>query len=168
MDWKIFGDVTVSVLAGLTMLIGWLSLLFVIVPGLVIMWVGALVYGIATGFNTSGWIIFGIMTILMIVGSIIDNFIMGASARQKGASWWGLAVAWLAAIAGTILLPPVGGLLFALVALFLVEYYRIKDAQQAWKSTTSLATGCGWSVGVRFGIGFFMLILWLIWAFVLK
>ena len=110
MDWKIFGDVTVSVLAGLTMLIGWLSLLFVIVPGLVIMWVGALVYGIATGFNTSGWIIFGIMTILMIVGSIIDNFIMGASARQKGASWWGLAVAWLAAIAGTILLPPVGGL----------------------------------------------------------
>jgi uncharacterized protein YqgC (DUF456 family) len=46
MDWQAFGNVTVHILAGLTMLIGWLSLLIVIVPGLVIMWVGALGYGI--------------------------------------------------------------------------------------------------------------------------
>ncbi len=42
MDWQAFGNTTVHIIAGLTMLIGWLSLLIVIVPGLVIMWVGSL------------------------------------------------------------------------------------------------------------------------------
>lgn len=168
MDWQAFGSVTLHILVGLTMLIGWLSLLIVIVPGLVIMWVGALVYGIATGFDTTGWIIFGILTLLMVVGNLIDNFLMGASARQKGASWWSLGAAWVGALVGTVLLPPVGGLILALVALFLVEYYRLKNAKQAFDSSTSLATGCGWAVGVRFGIGFIMLILWILWAFVIK
>ncbi|MDX9851693.1 MAG: DUF456 domain-containing protein [Anaerolineaceae bacterium] len=168
MDWQAFGNVTVHILAGLTMLIGWLSLLIVIVPGLVIMWVGALGYGIATGFDTTGWIIFAIMTVLMVVGSLIDNFLMGASARQKGASWWSLGAAWVGAVIGTFLLPPVGGLILALVALFLVEYFRMKDAKQALESSTSLATGCGWAVGVRFAIGFIMLVLWILWAFVIK
>jgi uncharacterized protein YqgC (DUF456 family) len=127
MDWQTIGNVTVHILAGLTMVVGWLSLLIVIVPGLVIMWVGALGYGIFTGFDTTGWIIFAIMTILMVVGSLIDNFLMGASARQKGASWWSLGAAWVGAIIGTIVLPPIGGLIFALLALFLVEYFQFGD-----------------------------------------
>ena len=166
MDWQTIGNVTLHILVGLTMVAGWLSLLIVIVPGLVIMWVGALGYGISTGFGTTGWIIFAIMTVLMIVGSLIDNFLMGASARQKGASWWSLGAAWVGAIIGTIILPPIGGLIFALLALFTVEYFRLKDTKQAFDSSTSLATGCGWAVGVRLAIGFVMLILWVLWAFV--
>ncbi len=166
MDWQAIGNTVVLILAGLTMVVGWLSLLIVIVPGLVIMWVGALGYGLATGFDTTGWIIFAIMTVLMIVGSLIDNLLMGASARQKGASWWSLGAAWVGALVGTVVLPPIGGLIFALLALFLVEYYRLKDAKKAFDSSSSLATGCGWSVGVRLAIGFVMLILWILWAFV--
>lgn len=166
MDWQAIGNTAVHILAGLTMVVGWLSLLIVIVPGLVIMWVGALGYGLATGFDTTGWIIFAILTVLMIVGSLIDNLLMGASARQKGASWWSLGAAWVGALVGTIILPPIGGLIFALLALFLVEYFRLKDTKKAFDSSTSLATGCGWAVGVRLAIGFVMLILWILWAFV--
>jgi uncharacterized protein YqgC (DUF456 family) len=168
MDWQAFGNATLLLLVGLTMLIGWFSLLIVIVPGLVIMWVGALVYGITTGFDITAWIIFGIMTVLMVVGSLVDNVLMGASARQKGASWWSLGAAWVGALVGTFLFPPIGGLILALLALFLVEYFRLKNSKQAFDSTTSLATGCGWAVVVRFGIGFIMLILWILWAFVFK
>ena len=167
MDWQAIGNVTLHILVGLTMVVGWLSLLIVIVPGLVIMWVGALGYGIAIGFDTTGWIIFAIMTVLMIVGSLIDNLLMGASARQKGASWWSLGAALVGAILGTILLPPIGGLIFALLALFIVEYFRLKDTKQAFDSSTSLVTGCGWSVGVRLLFGFIMLFLWILWAFVI-
>jgi hypothetical protein len=168
MDWQAFGNATLNVLVGLTMLIGWLSLFIVIVPGLVIMWVGGLVYGITTGFDTTAWIIFGIMTVLMIAGSVIDNVLMGASARQKGVSWWSLGAAWVGALIGTLVLPPIGGLIFALLALFFVEFYRLKNSRQAFESTTSLATGCGWSVVVRLAIGFIMGCLWILWAFVLK
>ena len=168
MDWQAFGNVTLHILTALTMLIGLLSLLIVIVPGLVIIWVAGLVYGLTTGFNTGAWIVFGIMTVLMLVGSFIDNVLMGASARQKGVSWWSLGAAWVGALVGTFLLPPVGGLILALLALFLVEYFRLKNARQALDSSTSLATGCGWAVVVRLAIGVAMIGLWVIWALVLK
>ena len=50
------------------------------------------------------------MTVLMLVGSVIDNFIMGASARQQGASWIAIAMAMVLGVVGSLLLPPFGGL----------------------------------------------------------
>lgn len=166
MDWQSIGNVTLLILIGLTMLVGQFGLLIVVVPGLVIIWAAGLVYGLVVGFTTSGWIIFGVMTILMVGGSVADNFIMGANARQKGASWWSIAGALVGAIIGTILLPPIGGLLLALLALFVSEYFRIKDWRKALDSTGGMVMGCGWAVVLRMAIGAVMIILWLLWAFV--
>lgn len=166
MDFQSAGNVTLHILVGLTMLAGWLGLLIVVVPGLVIIWSAALVYGLAVGFNTVGWVLFAIMTVLMIAGSVIDNILIGASAKQKGASWWSIAAALVGAIIGTIVLPPLGGLLFAMIALFIVEYLRVKDLRKALTTTGSMAVGCGWAVVARLGIGAVMIGLWLIWVFV--
>lgn len=166
MDWQAIGSVGLHILVGLTMLVGWLGLFIVIIPGLVIIWTAGLVYGLVVGFNTAGWILFGVMTVLMIVGSLIDNVLMGASARKKGASWLSIGAALVGALLGTLLLPPIGGILLALVALFLVEYYRVKDWRQALDSTGSMAMGCGWSVVARLVMGAVMIGLWLLWAFV--
>lgn len=167
MDFQSLGNVTLHVLVGLTMLIGWLGLFIVIVPGLVIIWAAGLVFGLVIGFTTSGWIIFAIMTVIMIIGSLIDNVLIGASAKQKGASWWAIAAAILGAVVGTLLLPPVGGLLFAMIALFIVEYLRVKDFRKALDTTGSMALGCGWAVVARLAIGAVMIGLWALWAFVL-
>jgi len=106
------------------------------------------------------------MTILMIVGNLIDNVLIGASAKQKGASWWSIGAALIGAIIGSIVFPPLGGLIFAMVALFLVEYFRIRDWRKALDSTGSMAMGCGWAVVARLAIGAMMIGLWLLWAFV--
>jgi uncharacterized protein YqgC (DUF456 family) len=166
MDWQAIGSVGLHILVGLTMLVGWLGLFIVIIPGLVIIWTAGLVYGLVAGFNTAGWILFGVMTVLMIVGSLIDNVLMGASARKKGASWLSIGAALVGALVGTLLLPPIGGILLALAALFLVEYYRVKNWRQALDSTGSMAMGCGWSVVARLAMGAVMIGLWLLWAFV--
>jgi uncharacterized protein YqgC (DUF456 family) len=102
----------------------------------------------------------------MIVGSLIDNVLIGASAKQKGASWWAIGAALLGAVAGSILLPPLGGLLFAMAALFLVEYFRVKNWRKALDTTGGMAMGCGWAVAARLAIGAVMIALWLLWAFV--
>lgn len=166
MDWQSFGNTTLLILVGLTMIVGEIGLLVVIVPGLVIIWSAGLVYGLVSGFNTAGWILFGIMTVLMVIGSLADNFIMGANARQKGASWWSIGAALLGALIGTILLPPIGGILLAVFALFLAEFIRAKDWRKALDSTGGLAAGCGWSVMLRFAIGAVMIFLWVLWAFI--
>ncbi len=151
---------------GAVMLSGLLMLLLPILPGLWVMWIAALVYLLVTGIDLSGGILFGIITILTVIGGFMDNIMMGANARGSGASWLSIGVALLAAIIGSLVFPPFGGLLFGVAAIFLVEYLRIKDWRKALESTKGLALGCGWGVIARFGFGLLVFIVWLIWALV--
>lgn len=149
------------------MMIGLLSLLTTIIPGLVIIWAAALVYGLVEGFTLVSGILFAVITTLMLAGGLADNLLMGASARSTGASWLSIGAALLAGLAGSLVWPPFGGLLAALGALFLLEYLRLRDVNQAWNSTRSMAAGCGWAVAVRLLIGMVMIGLWLVWVFAL-
>ena len=137
-----------------------------ILPGLVIIWVAALGYGIAAGFSTLGWIMFAIITLLMIGGSVLDNVLMGAQAHKGGAPWWVVLISLVAAILGNFIIPIpiVGGILAALLVLFLIEWLRLKDARKALTSMRGMLVGCGWAIVFRVIIGLVMIGLWLIWA----
>ncbi len=147
------------------MLVGLIGLLTTVIPGLVIIWAAALVYGLVDGFSWASGIIFAVLTVLMVAGSLVDNFLMGASARRTGASWLSIAVSLVLGVVGTIVLPPFGGLLGALLGVFAVEVIRLRDWQQAWRSTRSVATGCGLGVVAKMWVGLMMILLWALWAF---
>lgn len=146
------------------MLLGLFGLVVPIFPGLFIMWLSALGYGVARGFNTFGVVLFALITLLAIGGSLADNLLMGAGARRGGASWGTILVALLAAIAGTLLFPPVGGLIAAPLAVLLLEYLRLRDWEQAWQALRGLAVG--WGVGTIFRLiaGLLILLLWGLWV----
>lgn len=150
------------------MLFGLFSLLIPVLPGLVIMWVPVLIYGVVTGFTLGKAIIFVIITGLMLFGSVVDNLVMGTRARQTGASWLAIAVSLAAGVAGSIFFPPFGGLIAALIGLFVVEIVRLRDLRQAFDSTRNMAIGCGWAAVIRFGIGIVMILLWLAWVYLLR
>jgi uncharacterized protein len=157
-------NTTFLVMVLTVMLVGELGLIVPVLPGLIIIWVAGLVFGIVHGFTWGGGAIFALMTILMLVGSVIDNVIMGASAKQQGASWIAIAIATVLGMAGSFILPPFGGLIAALVGLFAYEFYRLRDWRKALQSTKSMALGCGWSAIVRAGMGALMIGLWIVWA----
>src|SRR4030065_1510712 len=69
------------------MLVGLVGLIIPVFPGLVVIWLAALVYGLATGFETLGTVLFVLITLLLLVGAVIDNILMAAPARQGRASW---------------------------------------------------------------------------------
>jgi hypothetical protein len=137
-----------------------------ILPGLVIIWVSALGYGIAAGFGVLGWVMFGLITVLMLAGSILDNVLMGAQAHKEGAPWWVVLIALASAIIGSLAIPIpiIGGILAALLVLFLIQWMRLKDARKALASMRGMLVGCGWAVVFRVIIGLVMIGLWLIWA----
>lgn len=162
-----FGLVVLNAFTLVIMLVGLFSLIIPGMPGLVVIWLAALVYAFITGFH-AWWVIviFVFLTLLMIVGNLADNVIMGASARDKGASWWAIGAAFLAGIIASFFLTPIGGLLVMLAGLFLVEAIRLKDWREALNSTGGMALGFGQAVLVRGAIGGVMIGLWLLWAFV--
>lgn len=146
------------------MLLGLLVIPFL--PGLVIIWAAALGYGIFAGFGTLGWVMFAIISVLTVVGSVLDNVLMGTQAHKEGAPWWAVLVALLAAVVGSFIIPIpiVGGIIAALATLFLIEWARIKDAKKAFTSMKGMLVGCGWAAAFRFIMGLVMIGLWLIWA----
>ena len=160
--------IAVQIVTALILLIGAVTLVIPVLPGLVVIWAGALFYGIVTGFHPAGVIIFIILTLIMLAGTVIDYWVMGASVRQSGTSWLAMGLALLAGILGMIFLPPIGGLVGALLVLFLVELIRLKDWRKALISARGMIFGLGWSTLSRIGFGLVMIILWILWAFVFK
>jgi uncharacterized protein YqgC (DUF456 family) len=164
--YPIYIDLLIKIFALAAMLAG--LVVVPILPGLVVIWAAALGYGLAAGFGTLGWIIFAVLTVLMLAGNLIDNLLMGTSAHKQGAPWWVILVALLAAIIGSFVIPIpiIGGVLAALLTLFGVEWLRCKDWRKALNSLKGMLIGWGWAFVIRFIIGIVMIGLWLIWAFV--
>jgi uncharacterized protein len=159
-------EFTLEVLVMTFMVIGLFGLLVPLIPGLVIIWLSALAYGIAVGFDTIGWVLFALISVLMIAGGIVDNVLIGAKAIQKGASWAALGLGMAAGLLGILLFPPFGGLIGAFIAVFLFEFARHGDWRKALQLTKGMAVGCGWAFFVRFGIGLLMIGAWILWVYV--
>lgn len=87
------------------MLVGLFGLLVPIFPGIVVIWLAALGYGVVTGFTTLGWVLFVLLTLLMITGETIDNVLMSARAHKEGVAWSSIVLGMLAGILGTIFFP---------------------------------------------------------------
>jgi len=157
-------DASIFWITLIIMAVGLFGLIVPIFPGITVIWLASLGYGVITGFSTLGWVLFAVITVLLIVGVTIDNVLMGAKARKEGAAWSSLALGWLAGILGTILLPPLGGIIAAPLVVLLLEYLRQRDFNKALASLRGLAIGWGASFVVRFFIGLAMIGIWLVWA----
>lgn len=154
----------IFVITLIIMLVGLFGLLVPIFPGMIVIWLAALGYGVVTGFTTLGWVLFVLLTLLMITGATIDNVLMSAKAHQEGAAWYSIVLGMLAGILGTIIFPPFGGLIAAPLVVWLLEYRRQRDARKALASLRGLAIGWGASFVVRFMLGLAMIGIWLVWA----
>ena len=163
-DLEFWLRVGIETLTLFTLIIGTAGLIVPVFPGLVINWVAILIYGALSGFGVKGWIIFVLVTILMIVGNVIDNILMGKKARESGASWLSIGTGYVASLVVSFFFTPIAGLAAAPIGVFLVEFIRRKKWREALKVSWSLMLGWGWSIGIRITIGVFMIGLWMIWA----
>jgi len=66
--------INLIILAG--MLVTLCGLIVPVFPGLIVIWLLALLYGIVAGFGTLGAVLFVIITVLAILGEISDNLLM--------------------------------------------------------------------------------------------
>ena len=146
------------------MLIGLFGLVLPIFPGGVVIWLAALAYGLLIGFSPPGVIFFVLISILAIGSVLADNVLMAGRAHKEGASWWSIIIALFSGLVVTVLLPPFGGLVAAPIALYLAEYIRHRDWDQAMNATKGMLIGCGWAFFVRFGLGVLKIGLWAAWA----
>ncbi len=156
-------DVIVSILVGLAMLVGLIGSILPFLPDIVLIWVGALMYGLVVGWGESGGWLFGIISILGLIGLLSDAWVSGAGARQGGATvlttLGGLAVG----LIGLFAAGPLGFLGGILLGTFVLEYLRHQDPDKALKATLGMGVGYGASFIVKFLLGLGMIGAWVVW-----
>ena len=156
----------------LALIVGLLGLVVPIFPGLVVMWLGTLGYALiqSSAGNMTGakWFLFGVITVLMIAGSIADNLIIARKMRDKYVPWSSILFAFAASLVASLFFTPLIGLVAAPVGLYLAESRRLKNSEAAVDSTKAYMIGWGWAFAARFVIGLAMIGFWMIWAWVLN
>jgi uncharacterized protein YqgC (DUF456 family) len=145
------------------MVAGLLGMIIPFYPGLLIIWIGALLYGLIYGFGNVGIVLFVVITILGLIGSVIDNIITGLGAHHSGVPWLTILCTGLVGFLLTFL-NPLAGLAAVPVVLFLLEWRRLGEFSLAKSSLLGLIKG--WLSGLlaRVAVGFLMVILWIIWV----
>jgi uncharacterized protein YqgC (DUF456 family) len=150
------------------LLAGLAGLLIPVFPGLTIMWLSTLFYAIVQVIQKNmtwvDWLLFTLITLLMIGGNIIDNIIIAKHVRDKNVPWSSIIWAFAAGVVLSLFFTPIVGIIASPVALFLAEWHRLKDKQTAFANTKAWMTGWGWSVAARIGIGVVMIVFWGLWA----
>lgn len=164
-------QVILETLTLLALIVGLLGLIIPVFPGLTVMWLGTLVYALIQ--NSAGhmtgwkWLLFGMITVLMIIGNVADNLIIARKMRDKYVPWSSILFAFAAGIVASIFFTPLIGLAAAPAGLFLAESRRLRNRDAAIDSTKAYMVGWGWAFGVRFLIGLAMIGFWMLWAWVL-
>jgi uncharacterized protein len=153
-------------LAVIAMLVGLAGTVLPALPGIALIWITALIYGIFDRFTTLTPLVFGVITVLAAIGLAADFFMTQAATRVSGASWQatiagvvggiiGMIVGFFAAGIGI----GVGGIIGALVGVIGVEYVHRKDLRAAVKAGGGWLAGCLASRAMQFIIALLIVVI---------
>lgn len=167
-SWEIFGQLIFKAVTLSVLFFGLLGLMIPVFPGLTVMWIATLIYAIIqSGLGNMtwvGWLLFALITLLMIGGNVVDNIIIAKHMRDKDIPWSSILWSFAAGIIVSLFFTPIIGIIASPVALYLAEWRRLKDKVSAMANTKAWMTGWGWAIAARMGIGMVMIMLWGLWA----
>ena len=156
----------VAVVAGIAiaMAVGVLGTVLPFVPGLPIVWLAALLYGVFEGFDPLGWALFAVITVLfaagMAAGIVLPKRRLDAAGAPRSTMLAGLALG----IVGFFVVPIVGLPLGAALGVWLAERSRLGDPSAAWRSTRQVLIGFGTGALAQQGAGVLMMLVWAAWV----
>jgi len=170
LDPQLIFQAALETLTLFAMLVGLFGLIVPVFPGLTVIWIATLVYALiqnaAHKMTSWHWFAFAIITLLMIGGNIVDNMIIAHKMRDQFVPWSSILLSFTAGIIASIFFTPLIGLVASPLALFGLEYLRVRDRQAAFEGTKAYMIGWGWAFGARFMIGIIMIGSWMLWAWI--
>jgi uncharacterized protein YqgC (DUF456 family) len=168
-DPQFWDEVILQTLTLFVLLVSLAGILIPVFPGLLIMWLATLVYALlenaASRMAWIDWTLFGLITVLMVVGNVIDNIIIAHKMRGRAIPWSSIALAFAAGVVASAFLTPLIGLAASPLALFLAESLRLHNRRLGFASARAYMVAWGWSFAAVFAVGAAMIGLWILWAF---
>jgi uncharacterized protein YqgC (DUF456 family) len=135
--------------------------IFVGLPGGWIALGAILVFDVATGFGTVGWVLLLVMAGIAVLGEIVESLLGLVYVARKGATKWGVLGAFVGGLAGaifgTMVMPLAGSIVFGLIGAFagavIFEYVYYRSLDRALQTGFFAFVGKISAMLVKFALG---------------
>jgi hypothetical protein len=127
-------------------------------------WVAALAYGLAEGFEATGTVAFTLITALALVGTLAGWVVPARVAGASGAARSSILLGAVGAVVGFFVIPIVGLAVGGVAGVYAGELQRTGDHAAAWRATRATLTGFGLAALVQLAIALAMAAVWAAWV----
>ena len=154
----------VVILVAIAMVVGLIGTVVPVLPGVLLIWVAGLGYGLIEGFGGIGIAAFAVMTMLLGVGMAMSYVLPKRAGERGGAPTSSLRLGLVGAIVGFFVIPVLGLPIGGAAGVLLGEYSRLGSWPAAWTTTRAVIGGFGLAVLAEFGAGVAMVATWAGWV----
>lgn len=152
-------------LIALMMLIGTMGIIIPVLPGLLLVWGGALVWALEQQTST-GWVVFGVATALYAAGLAFQYLLPGRRLRSAGVGSRTVLIALAVGAVGFFVIPVVGGPVGFIGAVYGIERLRFRDSARAWSATKHALRAVGLNIGIELATAMAIMTTWVVGAYV--
>jgi uncharacterized protein YqgC (DUF456 family) len=152
------GDVAVTVVAALLVVVGLLGIVVPVMPGLSLVVGGVALWAVARN-DAVGWTVLGVAAALAVAGSIVKYLLPGRRMRDAGVPGRTLVTGGVLGIVGFFVVPVVGLFLGFVLGTYLAELGRVGRAR-AWPSARHALKAVGWSILIELAAGLTATAVW--------
>jgi hypothetical protein len=150
---------TVTLIAGVAILTGVLGVLVPVLPGLLLCWLGVLVWALLGDAGGVRWVVLGLATLIALAGTVVKYLWPGKRLKSTGVPTTSLAAAGVVGLVGFFVIPVVGLVLGFVLGMWLAERVRLGPGR-AWPSTRGALGAVGLSLLVEFTAALGVAVVW--------
>lgn len=135
----------VEILILVLMAIGVLGIVIPILPGLIIVLLGVLLYALGEQ-SQLGWWLFAVCVVIFLAGMLLQWAVPGQRMRRAGVQTSTLIIGVICAIVMAFVIPVVGLFVGFPLGIFLVSLARTRDRVEAWRATKHALRAVGTNI----------------------
>jgi uncharacterized protein YqgC (DUF456 family) len=148
-----------TVVAGLLIVVGLAGVVVPVIPGLLLVWAGVLVWFLDDRDAARMGVLIAV-TIVLVIGTVVKYLLPGRRLREDGVPWGTLALGAALGIVGFFVVPVVGLVLGFVLGVYLGEIMRLNDRSTAWRSTKRALVAVGFSILIELAAGLVATAIW--------
>jgi uncharacterized protein YqgC (DUF456 family) len=156
----------VAVISGVLIFIGLFGIVIPVIPGIILCWIGVLVWSLFGGGGWFKWMVLGGASVIALVGTIAKYTWSTRSLKRTGVPTRSIVVGGVLAIIGFFVIPVVGLPLGFVFGIWLSEQIRLRDGQRAWRATVQAVKAVGLAILVELTAGLLIAGMWVVGLFV--
>ncbi|WP_299929732.1 DUF456 domain-containing protein [uncultured Nocardioides sp.] len=147
-----------EILVALAIAVGIAGIIVPVLPGTILVLGAILVWALEIGTST-GWAVFAVATLFLVVGSVVKYLVPGRHLKAAGVPTRTLVAGGVLAFVGFFVVPVIGMFIGFVLGVYVAERARVGGAL-AWPSTKGALRAVGVSIMIELVAAFLAAVAW--------